>query len=201
MFQFFMHLFIYLNKKKRQVNKDDVDFVINKYGSKRISDSTNTIINDLEKVNNGSNCLNLTHYESTSCEEYDLVQNLFHNLIREWKREKETFLNSNHSEERFSTSKVSKPKLYSKSSNIKANVIASTDANNNQNISTSPSIHSNSYVESSFNSTQTHATSLPSSNSFTNGPISNSNYPFKDPNTGKKNTSKFPFLNKILNKS
>lgn len=179
-----------------------MDFVINKYSSKRISDSTNTIISDLERVNNGSNCLNLTYCESTSCEEYDLVQNLFHNLIREWKREKESFLNLNQSDEKFSNSKSQKPKFIksrAKSPNIKTNFLASTDSNNNQNMSTSPSIHSGSYGDGSFNSTPVHAASLPSSNSFTNGP--NSNYSFKDSNIGKKNTSKFPFLNKILNKS
>ncbi|RNA08322.1 ras family member 12 [Brachionus plicatilis] len=185
-------------ERYRQVNKNDVEDVLKKYGSgssKRISDSTNTIISDLERVN-GS--LNIVHVESTSCEEYDLVQNLFHKLIRECKREKEIFQSLNQPDDGL-FSRLPKPKVSgktrAKSPNLKSNIFIPNEYN--QNLSTSPPVYSGSYGDPAFSSAQTH--SLPSSNSFTSTPNSSSNYTF--PNTGKKNPSKFPFLNKILNKS
>ncbi|CAF0705637.1 unnamed protein product [Brachionus calyciflorus] len=209
-------------ERYRQVNKNDVENLIRKYNYntvKKISDSTNTIINDVNMVNNTTS-LNLIHVESTSCEEYDIVQNLFHRLIRETKREKELFQNMNQSkdESNLIISKISKSKFTksrAKSPKANANNIIPIESNINS-LSTSPPFHSNSFLDSSFNLNQ--SSSIPTSNSFSNtsssqfsstGTNNNSftlnNSIFNRDNAGasnsKKNSSKFPFFNKILNKS
>lgn len=241
----------------RQVNKQDVDSLIRKCSNSstnslnKINDSTNTIINDLASLSSSStssslnNNINIVHMETTSCEEYDLVQNLFHKLIKETKREKEIYLSHNHStnntqndentqNQSFKLSKskfmnsslTSSSKFRAKSPKQNQNTLIIQDSSNNLNNSLFNSLSNNSSTNSSQNGNvnlslvpfQSNNSALQidsmlnstnSINSQSQSSPLNSNYTNTSPiikdvsssSSSKKNSSKFPFFTKILNKS
>lgn len=244
----------------RQVNKQDVENLINKYSSNsnnfykdkdkdsQTAQSNETTTVTTEPAPKPSVNLNLIHMETTSCEEYEIVQNFFHKIIRTVKRERELNQLSNPTPpvvEESVTSSKSKPKLANNSKRAKSpkqnmyNMIqdpsqSSPDkyANSLSTVVTqSPIGHSSNYISinnninnnsnnssnSNLNSTNSINTvggsavnnininpggyssstiNVPSAASNSPGSLNNS----KDTAT-KKNSSKFPFLTKILNKS
>jgi hypothetical protein len=244
---------------KRQVKKSDVENLLRKYSleanlkqnenssqsNNKFFDSTNTLTN--ENNSNGSVStvvplshsneipllcnLNLTHFETTSCEEYEIVQNFFIKLLREIKRERDQHQLANQViDENTSSSSSSKgnksklimgSKLRAKSPKSNAsNIIQENNNNLSAPISTGiNSINSNMFLNS--------AASMSSPSQSVNNPLTdlvnsalNSSNSAQtqnvDPETAnnsggkeitgtssvsKKNSSKFPFFTKILNKS
>lgn len=86
---------------KSQVSKQELESLLRKYSQKspqlstKFTDSTNTITNDQptsKPTRQTSDIIHVSHYESTSCEEYELVKNLFKQILKEYRREKEGFL-------------------------------------------------------------------------------------------------------------
>jgi hypothetical protein len=218
----------------RQVPRQDIDSLIDKYGNWCSSNVTNKLVsNETNHALITDNCLvslNLTYMETTSCEEYELVQNLFHKIIRDVRREREThhlvnplqicednYSNSSASNSLNSKLKSKSSSSYNSSSTLKRskspkhnsfNIIQ--DANN-QNLSGSHSqltlgSHASNGNSLSANNFQT-LSSTPavssaaagSSTAATSASSSNGGGTSKEIN--KKNSSKFPFFTKILNKS
>ncbi len=181
----------------REVNKLDVQTTIEKYSNKRFINGLN-----VSSINNNESNVIIQSVEVTSCEDYDIVQNIFHKLIREIKRDRETIkymtcqlqinddVNNNNNNNNLKTLKTLKTNLnYSKSRsksprqanniNISQNEIVNMINNNNVNI------------ENNINNVE----STNNSQSIPNIIANNSN------SAKKQSSSKFPFFTKILNKS
>lgn len=136
-------------------------------------------------ISDSSVCLNIIHVESTSCEEYEFVQNLFHRIIRDVRHQRESF-------------QLSQPlhiieEVSQKSQKTKSN----TSGTGNSKRTKSPKHEAN--VNSALNPNSVNANSVPvnlaNANNFNNMSV----LPTSKDGSLKKN--KFPFLNKILNKS
>ena len=192
--------------------------------------------------------------ETTSCEEYEIVQNFFHKIIRTVKRERELNQLSNPAppviEENVSSSKT-KPKLSSNTKRAKSpkqnmynmiqdpsqsspdkhantlstvvtqspisqpnsNYISISNNNNSNNSSSSNANNTNSINTiggSTLNSININPSGYSSSainvsnnsnNNAASGVATNSPGSLSSSKDTKKNSSKFPFLTKILNKS
>ncbi len=174
--------------------------------------------------------LNLTHVEMTCCEEYELVQNVITKLIKDAKKEKDLFIQAsqpaqsideNSAGSPFSSSKIIKSKFINtrraKSPKSNATHIIQPDGPNTPiNLASNPSIASslnsaNVISSSPVQSVNSQSLSNESSSSLnTNSPLVNSGEiePFMNPSAtaaiikdAKKNSSKFPFFTKILNKA
>ncbi len=207
-------------------------------------DSTNTLTND-NQINQGQSSaattttpdirlvynLNLTHVETTCCEEYELVQSVITKLIKDVKKEKELFVQSSQPAQSIdenavgSSAKTIKSKFINtrraKSPKSNATHLVQHDAQNAPiNIVNNPSIGggsslSNANVISSSPVQSVNSQSLSNelcSSLNTNSPAVNSAVgeveTFMNPSAtaaiikdAKKNSSKFPFFTKILNKA
>jgi hypothetical protein len=178
----------------RQVNKQEVDAFVDKCSS-----SSSQVCEPL---------INIRHMETTSCEDFALVQNVFHSIIREVRQDRNPLSNPLHITE--DTSTLMKPKTSGLAATIVNKRSRSPKPNDAsaQNGSPSSSMR-NSFASISISNSPNGSSmcaSPPSANSTAcTGNNSNVNsFLAANPNgkeMGKKNSSKFPFFNKILNKS
>lgn len=168
----------------------------------------------------------IMHLETTACDEYQLIENTFHRILRDIKKDRQLLnecYNMNHQDIFFQTSILSSKSILkqinpkrSKSPKLNSiNLIHQTstlpDTNNNNASSNTLSPIEISCNNSIKNSTLyvSNSHSRNSSPNFSNREFSNINTANKDAiqnnsnSSGltKKNSSKFPFFNKILNKS
>lgn len=241
-------------ERYRQVSKAEVESLLRKYSlstttliqsnesktNHKLFDSTNTLtsenINSPKLVDTGIAAynLNLTYVETTSCEEYEIVQDFVNKLLRDVKRERDQFTQTTttnnsstiQSIDENSTTMSSKASKSTKLINSKRpkspksslfNVIQA-EATNSININTNSSSCANTTSAISASPAQSSLNSQSISNESFSSLITN-NSPTTDAveplmmmtsiaassNTvspiPKKNSSKFPFLTKILNKS
>ena len=182
------------------MTKQEVEALIEKYTNNNTNKSTD--INS--SLNSDSIYLNMTYAEATSCEEYELVQNLFHKIIREIRRERENFLITSP----LQISEESNSNNSQKSKSKFGNQMVS----NNSKRAKSPKLNLNNIIQESFSKESVTAAlnqSLNGSNSIIqpqqqNTNINNVNSSINiitSNKEAKKNSSKFPFFTKILNKS
>lgn len=145
--------------------------LLEKYSKPAIADISSSSIND------SSANLNLVHLESTSCEDYELVQSLFHKIIKDVRQQREAFhimnplqiIEENTPKNQKSGKNRTKSPKHLSENNVP---IHQTSAGNNM----SP-------------------VNLPN-----NGPMNSLNL-ISTAKDGSLKKNKFPFLNKILNKS
>jgi hypothetical protein len=152
-------------ERYRQVPKPDVDALIEKYsyGSGNNINMINNKLFNSDPTNHALitegggggicllGCLNVTYMETTSCEEYELVQNLFHKIIRDVRRERET----HHLVNPLQICE----EIYYSNNNSNQNANTNTNNNNNNNNNNSSNSLSNSKLKSksssSYNSSST----------------------------------------------
>jgi hypothetical protein len=223
---------------KRQVTKNDVDSLLARYSTLNLTQNYSKEekqINLYSDVSSSYQFLNIAHFETTVCEEYQLIEHVFHKILREIKNCRKTLsansINNNQDKIlEISTSSLKKklklanskrsksPKLnLSYMINQKTSIL--TDANNNnKNNNNNNNLSSNALfsIDPSYNNNSingsiflTNHRSRNSSPSFKNGDINKIDTVSRDTTLNspttigfiKKNNSKFPFFNKILNKS
>lgn len=194
---------------------------MNKYSNstnKQIDLTNSSTVNSSNSSSTNPASFNLVHMESTNMEEYDIVQNLIHKVIRDVRRERELHQIPSPLQilEENQTSSKSKSKLIGNSSNNKRakspkpnlyNIIQDTTSLMSHNNANSPNQNSPSSTSvvpfqsnnfSSGNSTGVNNSSVYTTN---NSGSSSGNNLTSTKDSVKKNSSKFPFLQKILNKS
>ncbi len=191
-------------ERYRQVHKQEVELTVEKYLNN--SSTNNNKTNDLTSSLSSENVnLNLTHMESTNCDEYDVVQNIFFKIIRDVRRDREIHLIANPlviNEENISPSN---------NIHIKHNSFKARFHNNHQSFlskrSKSPKIIPNLIIQDANqlnNTVSVQPSSAPGTANLisfqsNNININSSNSTLNSGNSVKKN--KFPFFTKILNKS
>jgi hypothetical protein len=212
----------------RQVTKNDVDALLTRYSSVNLTHNCSKEEKQPNLFLDASSNIKLfhiTHLECTVCEEYQLIENIFHEILRDIKKDRislevysnnqDDILQSLNSGSKTKLKPTNSKRAKSPKSNPNSLIhqntnILSDDMNNNI---SSDGLFS---IDSSYNSnlkktnlSAINARSRNSSPSFSNGDFNNINTTSKDttPNSVtssgliKKNSSKFPFFNKILNKS
>ncbi len=167
----------------RQVKKQDVINLVDKYSNKLPSDG-----GDLSgsTVSDGQVNINIVHLESTSCEEYELVQNLFHRIIRDVRLQREASHHSQSVEEATAKNQKMKSNAGILKNRTKSPKHLGAELNAN-------TCQSNASIANA-------ASTLPANfqNSAANASVLNILPTNKD---GSLKKNKFPFFNKILNKS
>lgn len=161
-------------ERHRQVNKQDVENLLEKFsnGSKAATADISSSSITENQVN-----LNLIHLESTSCEDYELVQTLFHKIIKDVRQQREAFHITNPLqiiEENMPKNQKSGKNRTKSPKHLAENNVPNHQASANNNMS---------------------PVNIPN-----NGTI-NSLSVISSTKDGSLKKNKFPFLNKILNKS
>lgn len=161
-------------ERYRQVNKQDVEIIIEKYLNYTKSNDLTSSLNS-ETIN-----LNIVHMESTSCDEYELVQNLFHKIVRDVRRDRDTYF-------------ISNPLVINEESSANSEHVK-LNSSFKQRFNSSPA----------FMGSKRSKSPKPNVNNVVEQTVSVSPPANPSPNlvsfqSSKKN--KFPFFNKILNKS
>lgn len=184
-------------ERHRQVNKQEVESLVERFlnpGNNPSQLSLSQAVTDTKytpQTNTDlSISLNLIHLESTSCEEFELVQNLFHRIIRDIRQQREPLQQNNplHIIEEVS------PKSNKSKSNIAA-LATKNRTKSPKHLATDSTINPVVHLNSSLSSTQS-SMNLPHLNNYINGAAMGQLPTSKD---GSLKKNKFPFLNKILN--
>jgi hypothetical protein len=190
-------------ERYRQVNKQDVEVIIEKY-------LNNTKAVDLSSSQSSETInLNLIHMESTSCDDYELVQNLFHKIIRDIRRDREIYSSTNlantqTNDETNSNSNIvhNKQNSFKSRFNSSPAFIGSKRAKSPKSTSNLIQDNSNSHLSAP---SSTHGSnnfiSIQSNNNSVNNLSNTLNSINKDNNSNTAKKNKFPFFTKILNKS
>ncbi len=157
---------------------------------------------------NNENSLIIQSSEITSCEEYDIVQHLIHKLVKEIKNDREAIDNTSDDNNLIDIKKLKSSTLHysksrSKSPMPNVNKIVNHDSLTLTNVLQQQSINNNQYNISGSN---TNNESSSNNSSLKNIEIGTNNQIFptiiaNNTNSAKKQSSKFPFFTKILNKS
>lgn len=168
-----------------------------------MSDSTNTIQQNSDISSSSSPCysstnFHLSHMEVTACEEYEIVQNIFFKIIKDYKHQKDLFTIANQSQtmdENVNTNanvaSGSQIQPVASSANLAANTHTNTQSSTNSvkipktnlNVNSS-SINNINNIGNNLNSTSSNANlaNCISSNSINNGLIGNKRSKSPKPN-------------------
>ena len=139
----------------------------------------------------------LTHLESTSCEEYELVQSLFHKVIREVRREREAHQISNP----LQISEESSQKHTSKSKSNTSTLTKRTKSPKQTNSINEHSTQSAANVNSTGNGMVSSQSAGNTLNTAGTTAVSNSAHFISSNKEASIKKNKFQFFNKILNKN
>ena len=189
----------------REVNKHDVERIMEKFSNKNILKPLN-----VKNENNEASSLIISSSEITSCEDYEIVQNLMHKLIREIKRDSETIeymtrqLKINNEDcinNNFKTHLKSSLN-YSKSRSKSPRPVFNSTNKSNTSINETLLLQTNSSTNNESSSNNSSLKNVDIANGLAIANQTNSqSYPNMIANTStKKQSSKFPFFTKILNK-